>query len=197
MNKNIIISCDLDNILNDLNPIWTQTLNRQYNLNVKLSDIKEWNMQKAFTTLTEQQIISPLLDESLWKSLKPLPNSQKYLEILNNKYKVKIVTASYYKTISIKMDWLFHYYPFLKWEQVTITEDKLSVKSDICIDDALHNLIGGNYYKILYSYPWNQNVDDIQNNLIRVNDWSEIYNEIEKIVQIKEIIEQNTIWRTK
>ena len=50
---------------------------------------------------------------------------------------------------------------------------------DVLIDDHLGNIIGGRYFSILLSYPWN---DDI--NVIfpyRCNNWNEIDEALEKI----------------
>lgn len=183
MNK-LTINIDIDNVLNNLNQVWVQALNKQYSLNYQLSDIKQWDMQKTYTTLTKKQIFEPLLDDRLWRNLKPIKGSQQILNTLNNKYNVKIVTASYYKTIKVKAEWLKRYYPFLTWEQVVITKDKQSVKCDICVDDAIHNVTNADYIGLLFNYPWNESFNEahyFNNYIYRVHNWQDIYDSIECI----------------
>lgn len=182
MNK-LKIGCDIDNIINNLTKLWNEELNEKYNIqpNVKLEDIKEWNMSKAFPTLTIEQIIEPLVDDKLWHKLQPIKDSQKYLKLLNDNYELYLITSTDYRNISAKMKWLNNFFPFIDWEQIIVIKKKQMIYVDVLIDDAIHNLVDGDYIKICLDYPWNRNIKDKEHEINRVFDWQGIYSEIEKI----------------
>ena len=48
------------------------------------------------------------------------------------------------------------------------------VRGDVLIDDAPHNLVGGEYAKILFDRPHNRSFDHVANDALRVNTWEEI-----------------------
>ncbi len=43
------------------------------------------------------------------------------------------------------------------------------------VDDAPHNLVGGDYIKLLYDAPHNQNFDTESHCITRVHNWGEVY----------------------
>ena len=55
------------------------------------------------------------------------------------------------------------------------------IKADFLIDDSIHNLENGDYNKLLMSMPHNLNYDAKENGMIRVNNWNEIYKEVNKL----------------
>ena len=65
-------------------------------------------------------------------------------------------------------------YPGLTREQVIITSRKQMIRGDVLIDDGPHNLIGGEYRKILYDAPHNQGFNAEGNGMSRVRNWDEI-----------------------
>lgn len=54
------------------------------------------------------------------------------------------------------------------------------IRGNVLIDDGPHNLIGGEYRKILYDAPHNQGLDAEGNGMIRVRNWDEIETVIRK-----------------
>lgn len=53
---------------------------------------------------------------------------------------------------------------------------------DVLIDDYVENIIGGDYFSILLSYPWNENFCTSHYSSYRCNDWNEI-NEALKTIE--------------
>ena len=78
-------------------------------------------------------------------------------------------------------DLLFKWFPFLSWDQVIITFRKQLIKGDVLIDDGVHNLEGGDYKKILMTAPHNRNYDAEAHGMIRVHNWDEILQVIERL----------------
>ena len=70
---------------------------------------------------------------------------------------------------------LFRYFPYLKWENVIIASRKQMIRGDILIDDGVHNLVGGDYIRILMNAPHNSDFDEKAYGMTRVYGWEEIY----------------------
>lgn len=186
MNK---INCgfDLDCVLNNLTEVWTQELNKKYHLHVKYEDIKEWDMSKAFKTLTKKQIYKPLIKRKIWKHIRPTDGSQECLKLLKESgCKVYIITATHYKNVKWKVNWLKKYFPFMSWDDVIIVKDKSLINVDVLVDDYEANLINGTYKKLLFNQPWNENFNEKSNNIIRVHSFDDISKNILSMTKCKD-----------
>lgn len=167
---------DLDSTLNNLVWVWIQELNKKYGTNVQYDDIKEYDLSKAFPSLTIDELYSPLQENNFWTLLSPIDGSQKYLKkLIDEGHQIKIVTATHYKNLEIKMNWLLTQFPFLKWKDVWVVHDKQSLRADYLIDDCYGNLIGGSYKKICLDQPWNRNFQDANFGVIRAYSFKQIY----------------------
>jgi len=167
----------MDDTITDLVPVWVDTINYNFGTNVKHSDITEWDIASFFTDLKEIDVFGVLDDEELWKSVMPKPYAPEMLQcLIQDGHKIKIVTASSYKTVEPKAEHvLFKYFPFLTWDDVIITSEKQMIHGNFLIDDYPENLIGGDYYGILMDAPHNRNFDGKPHKITRVRDWHEIY----------------------
>lgn len=168
---------DIDDTIEDLLVAWCGFLNGTYKTNVNYEDITEWDMQKFFPALTKEQIYKPLQTRKFWETVKPKPYAQQYLKALCDcGFDVYLCTSSDYRSIKIKYETvIMKYFPYIPWEKIIITSRKQMIKADFLIDDAVHNLEGGSYKKILMTAPHNKNYNAKENGMYRVNDWREIY----------------------
>lgn len=173
----MIILVDMDDTIENLGLAWVDYLNRKYDKNVNWYDIRKWDMQIPYPDLTEEQIYGALNDEDLWDNVTAKEDASHYLKkLIDEGNKVYIVTASWYTTILPKMErCLFKLFPFLTWSQVIVVLDKHMVKGDILIDDNPLNLVGGDYFGILFTAPHNIDYDDSQADMIRVDNWKSAY----------------------
>ena len=183
MNSKYTILIDMDDTIEDLVPAWVTWLNAKYNLNVDPNRVYEWEMTKVFPELTKQQIREPLSLEDFWKTVKPKPDAIKYIQkLIEDGYKIKIVTASYYNTLTYKVEHvLFKYFPFIMWEDVIVCYDKSMIKGTCLIDDAFHNLIGFSGARILMDSTHNRIYDERKFNMLRMFGWEGIYNYIREM----------------
>lgn len=179
----------MDDTLENLSEVWIKRLNKKYRTKVDPSQIVEWDITKFFPTLTKKQIFSPLKTRKLWKKVRPLPGACEYLKKLkDNGHKIVVVTSSAPETLYKKLNlFLFKYFPYLSEEDVIVTYNKQMINGDILIDDAPHNLIGGNYFKILMTTSHNKNFNDKKANMLRVDNWEEIYNVITNLSILSQI----------
>ena len=182
------ILVDMDDVLEMLVAGWCAYLHDRYGTDTVASDVKEWNMAKAFPSLTHEQVYGAPEDDALWDYVKPMPGAAEGLkELMADGHEIFVVTATGYETLRAKMEKvLFRYFPYLSWKQVIITENKQMIKGDILIDDGPHNMQGGEYRKILYTANHNLNFDETTVNAIRVNNWDEVYAAVNRIAKEKE-----------
>lgn len=183
--KKLIILVDMDDTIENLLEVWVSYLNERYGLTVTVDDVRDWDISLAYPSLTRAQVYSVLYENAMWKRVEPLPDSQELLKKLKDDgHEIYIVTSSNYQTLHTKMDEvLFYYFPFIDWSHVIITSNKQMIRGDVLIDDAPHNHIGGEYFKILMDCPHNRTFDADGSGMIRVHSWKEIYEEIKRYAE--------------
>lgn len=176
--KKLTILVDMDDTIENLCETWVAFLNETHGTTVHTDDIHDWDMTKAFPTIEKSQVYDPLFDENMWKRVTPLPGAVEYLKrLIDDGHKVVIVTASHQNTVAMKLNnVLFRYFPYLATKDVIVTSQKQLVCGDVMIDDAPHNLEGGNYYGILVTASHNRAYDATANGFVRADTWEEIYN---------------------
>ncbi len=176
MSRSLTILVDVDNVLEDLHTPWVAAVNKKYGTNVKPEDITHWNIEDFFDGLSRTQVFSPLHTRELWESLEPLKDSQKYLKQLKDDgHKVYLLTSAHPDTIPLKIKFVQKYFPFISFKEIIIASKKQMVKGDVLIDDAPHNLEGGEYMGILVDSSHNKSYDESKYGFIRVKNWVEIY----------------------
>lgn len=173
----------MDDVLENLTTAWVAYLNRKYGTEVSPEDIVDWSVDRFFPELSRQQVYEALMDDELWRAVRPLEDAPEVLqELIRDGHDVFVVTNSHYRALTAKMeDVLFAYFPFLTWDQVIIARNKQMVRGDILIDDGVHNLVGGDYIKILMDRPHNRSFDAEAAGMYRVSGWREIYSLITQI----------------
>lgn len=171
------IFVDMDDVLEDLLGAWVSYLNKKYGTSVNVNDIKEWDMKKYFPKLPREDVFEPLLRREFWDTTQPKDGAQIYLKkIIDDGHEVYIATATHYATIQDKMERvLFKYFPYLTWKNIIIISNKQLLRGDVLIDDAVHNLIGGSYRKLLFTAPHNLSYNAEDNGMTRVGNWEDVY----------------------
>lgn len=174
------ILTDADGVLEDLSQKWVAYLNEKYGTSVRYDDLSDWDMTKDFPTLTREQVYGTELDEELYARLEPYDGAVEYVKkLIDDGHVVFVVTTTPYQVIKVKFEKvIFRYFPFLTWKNVIITSDKHLIRGDVLIDDGVHNLLGGEYKKILMTAPYNKYFNAEENGMLRVNSWKEIYEAI-------------------
>jgi len=173
------ILIDIDDTLISTLPAWIDRLNRRYGTYVKPEDIDQWNIEPFFPGLSPDKIYRPLHEEELWQNVQPKPGAVEYLSKLVLQYKVYLCTCASPAQTALKIKYpLRKYFPFIGSEQIIVTSVKQMIRGDVLVDDAIQNLRGGDYDKLLMTSPHNSKFDANANGIIRVNSWEEIYTTI-------------------
>lgn len=207
--EKLTILVDMDDTIENLLVHWIGWLNETHGTSVDAEEIRSWNIQEAFPSLTTEQVYEPLLRDEFWLRVTPKPDAQDYLQTLaDDGHEIYITTSSNYKTIPVKMEHvLFKYFPWLDWDHVIIASKKQMIRGDVMVDDGPHNLEGGKYYKILMDAPHNRDYRGPDNGwspvipasdgalfntlcdgtsygkMIRAGNWSEVYSVITHLAQ--------------
>lgn len=124
--RHLTILVDMDDTIENLAEAWVAYLNARHQTSTSLSDITDWDISKAFPTLTKEQVYAPLFEDTFWSWVKPMKGASETLQkLIADGHTVLIVTTSNYQTLAAKMEQvLFHYFPFLTWNDVIITAHK-------------------------------------------------------------------------
>lgn len=170
------ILVDMDDTIEQLLQAWVREINKQYNQHLAYEDVLSWDISEACPELTKEQVMAIPFQPGFWRTVDPVPGAAEALQrLIAAGHDIFIVTATYPESVPEKMnDLLFKYFPFLTWDQVIITRNKQMVRGDVLIDDGIHNLVGGDFVKLLMTAPHNKSYDAEANGMIRVNNWNEI-----------------------
>ena len=166
----------MDDTIEDLLPAWLIWLNNKYGYNKQVEDVKEWGMDKVYPELTNDQLYEPLTIRDFWKTVKPKQDAIEYIgKLVSEHQDIRIVTSARYDTFQYKVEEvILKYFPMIDYHNIILSYDKARINCDIMIDDNINNLLGGNYYKLLYNTTHNQ-LEDLKD-CKRVSSWKEIYN---------------------
>lgn len=185
--KRLIVLVDMDDTIEGLMVAWINCINKRHGTSVDPEIVNDWSVGKFFPTLTSEEVYAPLYEDEFWKDVEPLSEAARYLSRLKDDgHEIYIVTATNYQTVKSKMEnVLFKYFPFISWNNVIITANKQLINGDILVDDGVHNLIGGSYYKILMDAPHNRLFNAEANDMCRVKNWEEAYKVITEYAEQK------------
>lgn len=171
----LTILFDADDVVEDLCGRWVSFVNQCYGTHVSPEDITDWNIGSFFPTLTRDQVYGVLTSPEMWRGIEPIPGAAETLGRFRDEgHQLYMVTATDYRTPPDKFERIFEFIPWLDWKHVIVTSNKQLVKGDVLIDDGPHNLVGGDYMKLLFDRPHNRNFDAKASGVIRMKTWEEI-----------------------
>ena len=177
--KKFRILVDMDDVLVDTVGTWVNWLNAVYACHVNYDDLKVWEMQVAYPSLTVKQIRAPLMKDHFWRLVRPLPGAVEYLKkLIDDGHEVFICSASHPFTITPKIkECLLKHFDYLDTTKIIFTYRKQMIDADFLIDDGIHNLIDGPYQGIIMSTPYNEAIKETEyeKDLVRVTSFKEAY----------------------
>ena len=171
MNKKGIIACDVDWVLAKLTEKWVKYYNTIFGDNLKIEDIKSWNILDYVKSEARDFMLNILNIHKFYRDLDVVDNSQRVLEKLSRDYEIIIVTDPFTRmSFKSKYDWLGEHFPFIPARNYVFTGNKSIINADFLIDDGVHNLENFNGYGLLYDAPYNKNED----RFYKVKNWQDI-----------------------
>ena len=189
MRQKVLVT-DMDDVLVNLLDTWTSILNSRYSKNVKLEDIQEWDMHKAYPDLNDKQLFGVLNEDELWMQVRPKEGSPEYLlRVKDMGYRIFVCTAAHYKNISKKITLcLLKYYPWLTYKDIIMCHDKELISCDYIIDDYHNNIKRSKAVRFLMDAPYNKIAQTSRDFDFRVNSMEDVYNilneyELDKVLE--------------
>ena len=171
----MIISCDIDGVLNNLTECVLQLYNQESGDNLTGNDITEYSIERFVKPEYRNKISQYFLDKRIWEMLKwDVGWIAKILD--NNMYDLYFTTASSLKTINskaISLAWAIYDYSSMSAINIynyianhtIVTQNKQLILADVVIDDCIDNLQLWNnrVHNILFVKSWNQRLAHLYN----------------------------------
>lgn len=207
----IQIFIDIDNIVADFETAFRRFLNKKTGKKLKKEDIHEFEFHKSFGIKKEDEkkFHNEFFKKNGYKKLKCVRGSKEGIKKLMEFWEIKYITARSKEKRNLTLEWFKKNKIPIRQDCLIFIRDKLSYSSqfDIIIEDKWGEAIKlaeNNKVVILYDYPWNRKEDEdgnllIHENIIRIFNWEEIIENIERITEerYKKESEEETleIWR--
>lgn len=179
----MIIACDVDNIICNLQEAVTNLFNKRWHTNYTLDDITEYNVENVLPMKQANKMKKIYGENGIYSHVKPIEGAQNALQkLIANGHQVYLVSDVIPKIYNEKVEWLKHFFPFIDESHIVAMKHKNLFKCDIMIEDNMQNLISGvHYHRICLDYPWNRKVHDEAYGIHRCNNWNEIANVVNKL----------------
>lgn len=143
----------------------------------------------------EKKLHKEFLDKNGYKKLKRVKNCKNGIKTLKRFYDVKFITARPMETRDSTLKWFKKKKILIKDDILIFDKNKRSYTSkfDIIIEDRWKDsieLAENDKEVLLFDYPWNRKIDEngnifLHENIIRVSNWKELIESIDKIAEEK------------
>ena len=193
MTKRPCVLLDLDDILNKFVPYLLETYNKMSGDNLTEEEVTDWEIPKFVLPEWKDRIFSK---EITWRDgfFFDVPIQDGAVDFVNKLMEwsdVYIVSACYFATVPDKANWIMKHFPLFDIRRFIPCYDKKMIKGDVLLDDAPHNLVSGDYLKVMMNKPHNRHIETntnpfSKNYVHRVNDLVEAYDVIERLVRRKD-----------
>lgn len=170
MNKQRI-AIDMDEVIADTTQKFIDLYKEAHNIEITYPMLygKEFRdvLPEELYNTTRKYINEP----GFFRDIPVMPDSQRVVKALTEKYEVFIVSAAmeFRNSLIEKYDWMAGHFPFISWTHIVFCGLKI-VNVDIMIDDRSRNFVGFNGRKLLYSSPHNLEINEFE----RVSNWQEV-----------------------
>lgn len=188
---------DFDDVLNDLSKKWVAELNRRYHQSVSWNDLKEFDLTKAFTQLSNYQIFLPYLEGTLYLDINPVKEAQQLVEDLSVEHELYVATLNLLgldavdlyeylwndestHCVDYLLQFLAEYYPQINHRNLMIVGRKEMLRGDVLIDDNPSYLQHFDGLRILLDKPYNKSFDDAANGVYRAFTYKDVKRIIEE-----------------
>ena len=168
------ILVDVDSVVLDLMPVWLDRYNADYNDTLTVDRITEWNMEKFVKPECGVRIYKYLEQPDLYEDVRTIGGAWLTIhEFLLENNEVIYVSAGFYPAPKIRC--LRRHGLEANEDNFIATARKDCVYGDVLIDDNPKNINLFPYPGVLYTQPWNAEVE-LRNNTLdtRANGWLEV-----------------------
>jgi 5'(3')-deoxyribonucleotidase len=166
------ICVDMDEVMADAVAEHLLRYNSEFSESVTVADLEGKWLWDVVHHERHAALESYLRSEDFFAVLEVMPDSQRVMRALQDRYEVFIATAAMEVPTSFtaKYEWLGDHFPFIPASHIVFCGDKSILKADYLIDDNPRQLARFQGTGILYTSPHNINVTGYR----RVKNWLEV-----------------------
>ena len=165
------IAIDMDEVIADVIPKFIKLYNRDYGVPLDLVIEPGNEIYKHVPENVNRKWFDYINEPGFFRDLEVIPDSQRVIKALQEKYDVYIVSAAmeFRNSLTDKYDWLAEHFPFIDWQHIMFCGNKI-IEADFLIDDRIKNFTNFKGRPLLYTSPHNLLITDYE----RVSSWVEI-----------------------
>jgi len=167
------IGIDIDGVVCDVMSSLLKKCNEEYNLNLSVKDITEWNYKNHKFEL-EDEIRKHFADYDFLISLPLINDAEKAIKFLKKHYKVVFITSRWRFTKRVTKKWIKKHFGKTK---IIFEREKEHINVDLLIDDKFGQVNAFTREtgkpSILFSQPWNEMME-IKEPICRCRNWVEV-----------------------
>lgn len=179
----MIIALDCDSVIIDLMTPWLNAYNKDFNDNLTINKITDWNLDQFVRPECGKYIYNYLKDRSLYDNAQPIIGALKGIQrIREMNHRIVYATTSTPEQSGRKYLWLFEHGLITSMNDYIEITDKNLIDADLLLDDRYEN--AKSFYKsnsqlrgFLFTQPWNKKY----NYALRIDDWETFVYVVEKI----------------
>ena len=153
----MILALDMDGPIVDLHGYWLNLYNNDYNDNLTVGQVKEWDMTRLVKPECGVKIYDYFTMHGFFRHAPPVAGAVEAVRELNSLHRVYLVTSCPPGPgLEEKCQWVAEHLPFLRQGQIVIMEDKFRFEADVLVDDAPHNLKPWRRVPVIWDMPYNR-----------------------------------------
>lgn len=181
-----VIAVDVDGVCADLHTEWLRRYNAEYNDDLTVDRIHQWEMVTAVKPECGKDIYRYLGQPDLYEHVPVIEGAKEGIADLREAgYRVVFVTSCTKGMTDQKWGWLERH-GFLEAgsrgnADLIIAHDKSLIRASVLVDDYDGNFKGWETFGILFSAPYNASFDT-PFNIVRAKNWLQVVNWIGKPV---------------
>jgi len=166
------IAIDMDEVMADAVAEHLSRYNRDYEEQITIEELEGKWLWEVVSIDRHEALEGYLRSDDFFEELTVMPESQRVIRRLQEKYEVFIATAAMEIPTSFaqKFRWLERHFPFIPPSHIVYCGDKGILRADFLIDDNPRQLQRFQGTGILYSAPHNAKVKGFK----RVKNWLEV-----------------------
>jgi len=153
-----VIAIDVDGV--NLMEIWLQWYNRDWRDSLTQDDITEWSIENCVKKNCGKEIFDYLKDPHIYKLIEPYDGAIDFVtKLKSHKHKIFFVTSSTPEHMGHKYQWLKKLGLVHTTDEYVEAADKSLIYADFLVDDYIKNISDFRGIGILFTQPWNKNID--------------------------------------
>lgn len=166
------IAVDMDEVMADALAEFLRRYKRDFDEQVSEEELEGRRLWEAVRTDRHDVLEEYVRSEDFFAVLDVMPDAQRVMHALHDKYEVYIATAAMEVPTSFaaKFKWLGEHFPFIPPSHIVFCGDKSIISADYLIDDNPRQLHRFGGEGILYTAHHNVNVQGFR----RVNNWLDV-----------------------